>query len=213
MIGTTNDIMYGNDLIGEVIPGKMLNEVPQVVIKRNPCSMIGIWNVRTLLQTGKRENLKIEMKRLKIDILGISEMKWKGQGDFISGDYRVIYSDGNNERNGVGIILNTKWAQCVRNHIAYDDRLIMIKLKSVPNDIAIIQVYMPITQTSDDEVEEINEKVEEFINLTNGKENLITMDDWMVIVGENAHGKEVGKYGLRIRNERGDRILYKTYSL
>jgi len=37
---------------------------------------IGTWNVRTLLQIGKLENLKVEIKRLKIDILGISEMRW-----------------------------------------------------------------------------------------------------------------------------------------
>lgn len=90
--------------------------------------MIETWNVRTLLQTGKLENLKIEMKLFKIDILRISEMRWNGQGDFISGDYRVIYSGGDNGRNGVGIILNKKWAQCVRSYITYDDRLIMIKL-------------------------------------------------------------------------------------
>lgn len=48
---------------------------------------------------------------------------------FISGDYRVIYSSGDNGRNGVGIILNKKWAQCVRSYITYDERLIMIKLK------------------------------------------------------------------------------------
>lgn len=57
--------MYGNNLIGEVIPGRRLNKVPQVVIKQNPCS-IGIYYVRIFLQTGKLENLKIEMKRLKI---------------------------------------------------------------------------------------------------------------------------------------------------
>lgn len=69
--------MYGNDLIGEVIPGWRPKKVPQVT-KRNSRSMIGIWNVRTLMQTGKLENLKIEIKRLKIDVLGISEMRWNG---------------------------------------------------------------------------------------------------------------------------------------
>lgn len=44
----------------------------------------------------------------------------------------------------------------------------MIKLKSFPNNIDIIQVYMPTTQASDNEVEEIYEKIKELINLTNG---------------------------------------------
>ncbi|XP_025425709.1 craniofacial development protein 2-like [Sipha flava] len=83
----------------------------------------------------------------------------------------------------------------------------MIKLKSVPNDIAIIQAYMPITQANDGEVEEIYEKIEELISLTNSKENLIIMGDWNAIVGENIDGREVGKYGLGTRNERGDRLV------
>jgi len=207
MTSTINDNMFGNDLIGEVIPGRRPHKLPQVDTKQNPCSMLGTWNVRTLLQTGKLENLKIEMKRLKIDILGISEMRWNGQGDFISGDYRVIYSGGDNGRNGVGIILNKKWAQCVRSYITYDDRLIMIKLKSAPKDIAIIQAYIPTTQANDEEVEEIYEKIEELISLTNSKENLIIMGDWNAIVGESTDSREVGKYGLGTRNERGDRLV------
>lgn len=41
----------------------------------NNIKRIGTWNVRTLLQIGKLENLKMKMKRLQIDILGISEIR------------------------------------------------------------------------------------------------------------------------------------------
>ena len=50
------------------------------------------WNVRLLGVCGKLENIKIEMKRLNIDILGMSEIKWKDEGDFWNDNYRVIYS-------------------------------------------------------------------------------------------------------------------------
>lgn len=66
------------------------------------------------------------MERLKIEILGISDMRWNGQDDFITGNYRVIYSGGDNGRNGVGIIIDTKWAKCVKSYIAFDDRLKII---------------------------------------------------------------------------------------
>jgi len=36
---------------------------------------ITTWNYRTMLQCGKLENLKIEMARMKIDILGLSKMR------------------------------------------------------------------------------------------------------------------------------------------
>lgn len=42
---------------------------------------IATWNVRTLLQCGKNDNLKIEMARMKIDILGVSEVRWPEAGD------------------------------------------------------------------------------------------------------------------------------------
>lgn len=100
-------------------------------------------------------------------------MRWNGQGDFISDDYRVIYSGADTGRNGVGIILSTKWAKCVNSYIAYDDRIIMIKLKGIPNDILILQVYIPTTQAREEEVEDIYEKIKELIKLTNGKENII----------------------------------------
>ena len=49
---------------------------------------IGIWNVRSTNQ-GKLEVIKQEMARVNISILGISELKWIGMGEFNS-DYRYI---------------------------------------------------------------------------------------------------------------------------
>jgi hypothetical protein len=53
---------------------------------------IGTWNVRTLNREGKLENLKKEMQKNVVSILDVSEMRWKGQGEIRSGDYRVYYS-------------------------------------------------------------------------------------------------------------------------
>ena len=53
---------------------------------------IGTWNVRSINQ-GKLEVVKQEIERVNIDILGISELKWTGMGEFNSDD-RYIYSCG-----------------------------------------------------------------------------------------------------------------------
>ena len=50
---------------------------------------IGTWSVRSMNQ-GKLEVVKQEMARVNIDILGISEVKWTGMGEFNS-DNRYIY--------------------------------------------------------------------------------------------------------------------------
>jgi len=51
---------------------------------------IGTWNVRSVNQ-GKLEVVKQEMARVNTDILGISELKWTGMGEFNSDDH-YIYS-------------------------------------------------------------------------------------------------------------------------
>ena len=51
---------------------------------------IGTWNVRFMNQ-GKLEGVKQEMARVNVDILGISELKWTGMGEFNSDDHYIYY--------------------------------------------------------------------------------------------------------------------------
>src|ERR1700733_4627280 len=55
---------------------------------------IGTWNVRTLRRPGKLAGVIGEMRKAKLNILGLSEVRWKETGDFISDGFRVIYSGG-----------------------------------------------------------------------------------------------------------------------
>ena len=65
---------------------------------------IGTWNVRSMNQ-GKSEFVKQEMARVNVDILGISELKWTGMGEFNSDDHYIYYCGQEYlRRNGVAII-------------------------------------------------------------------------------------------------------------
>ena len=55
---------------------------------------VGAWNARTLLQAGKVENLKEEMRRNKVDVMGKSEMRWVQSGELMSDEFRMFYSSG-----------------------------------------------------------------------------------------------------------------------
>ena len=69
---------------------------------------IGTWNVRSMNQ-GKLEVLKQEMARVNIDILGISELKWTGMGEFNSDDHYIYYCGHESfRRNGVAIMVNKR---------------------------------------------------------------------------------------------------------
>ena len=69
---------------------------------------IGTWNVRSMNQ-GKLEVVKQEMTRVNIDILGISELRWTGMGEFNSDDHYIHYCVQESlRRNGVAIIVNKR---------------------------------------------------------------------------------------------------------
>ena len=77
---------------------------------------IGTWNVRSTNQ-GKLEVVKQEMARVNIDILGISELKWTGMGEFNSDDHYIYYCGQESlRRNGVAIMVNNR----VRNAVYLD---------------------------------------------------------------------------------------------
>ena len=69
---------------------------------------IGTWNVRSMNQ-GKLGMFKQEMPRVNVDILGISEIKWTGMGEFNSDDHYIYYCGQESlRRNGVAITVNKR---------------------------------------------------------------------------------------------------------
>ena len=69
---------------------------------------IGTWNVRSINQ-GKLEEVKQEMARVNIDILGISELKWTGMGERNSEELYIYYcAQESIRRNGVAIMVNKR---------------------------------------------------------------------------------------------------------
>ena len=152
----------------------------------------------------------MEMKRLKLDILGISEMRWHGTGDFWTGDYRVIYSgteEGLTGRKGVGVIMERSVGTRVVGYVQHSDRILLVKINTKPNNTVIIQTYMPTTNDNDEEIERIYEELNDMIDGTLAEDNVIVIGDMNATVGEGAEGATVGKYGLGKRNERGTRLI------
>ena len=69
---------------------------------------IGTWNVRSMNQ-GKLQVVKQEMARVNVDILGISELKWPGMGEFNSDDHYIYYYGQESlRRNGVALLVHKR---------------------------------------------------------------------------------------------------------
>ena len=58
------------------------------------------------MNQGKLEVIKQEMARVNTDMLGISELKWTGMGEFNSDDHYIYCGKESLRRNGVALIVN-----------------------------------------------------------------------------------------------------------
>ena len=109
---------------------------------------IGTWNVRSMNQ-GKLEAVKQEMARVNVDILGISELKWTGMGEFNSDDHYIYYYGQESlRRNGVAINVNKRVLNAVLGCNLKNDRMISVHLQGKPFNIIVIQAYAPTSNTS-----------------------------------------------------------------
>ena len=102
---------------------------------------IGTWNVRSMNQ-GKLEVIKQEVARVNVIILGISELKWTGMGEFNSDDHYIYFCGQESlRRNGVTIIVNKRVQNTVLGCNLKNDRMISVRFQGKSFNITVIQVY------------------------------------------------------------------------
>ena len=97
--------------------------------------------------------VKEEMARVNIDILGISQLKWTGMGEFNSDDHYIYYCGQESlRRNGVALMVN-KSPKCNLGCNLKNDRMISIHFQGKSFNITVIQVYAPTSNAEEAEVE------------------------------------------------------------
>ena len=81
------------------------------------------------MNQGKLEVVKQEMARVNVDILGISELKWTGMGEFNSDDHYIYYCGQESlRRDGVAIMVNKRDQNAVLGCNLKNDRMISVRL-------------------------------------------------------------------------------------
>ena len=122
----------------------------------------GIWNVKTMNQS-KLEMVKQEMARVNTDILGISEIKWTGMGEFNSDDHYIYYCGQESQgRNEVDLIINKTGWNVLLGYNLKNDRIISAHFPGKPFNIIVTQVYAPTTDAEEAEVDQFYVDPEDF---------------------------------------------------
>ena len=130
------------------------------------------------MNQGKLEVVKQERARLNVDILGISELKWTGMGEFNSDDHFIYYCGQESlRRNVVAIIVNKRVRNAVLGCNLKNDRMIFVHFQGKPFNITVIQVYAPTSNAEEAEVEWFYEDVQDLLELTPKKDILFIIGD------------------------------------
>ena len=116
-------------------------------------NIIRSWNVSSMNQ-GKLEVVKQEMVRVNINILGISELRWTGMGEFNSDDRYIYYCGQESLKiNGIAIIVNKRVRNAVLGCNLINNRMISLRFQGKPFNVSVIQVYAPTSNAEEAEVE------------------------------------------------------------
>ena len=130
------------------------------------------------MNQGKLEVVKQEMARVNVDILGISELKWTGIGEFNSDDHYIYYCGQESlRRNGVAIMVNKRLRNAVLGCNLKNNRMISVCFQGKPFNIRVIQVYAPITNAKTPEFEQFCEDLQDLLELTPPKGVLFIIED------------------------------------
>ena len=151
--------------------------------------------------------VKQEMARVNIDILGISELKWTGMGEFNLDDHYIYYCGQESlRRNGVTIIVNKRVQNAVLGCNLKNDRIISARFQGKPFSITVIPVCVPTNNAEEAEVKRFYSDLKELLEVTPQKDVLFIIGDWNAKVGSQELPGITGKFGLGVQKKAGQRL-------
>ena len=119
------------------------------------------------MNQGKLQVVKQEMARVNINILGTSELRWTGMGEFNSDAHYIYYCGLESLRkSGVTLIVNKRVRNAVLGCNLKNERMISVHFQGKPFNITVIQVYAPTTNAKEAEVEQFYEDLQDLLELT-----------------------------------------------
>lgn len=171
---------------------------------------LGTYNIRTMKADSRLQELLIELEYIKWDIIGLCEIRRKGE-DLIKLDSgHLLYTNGTDDGKfgGVGFLINRKLKDSVVKVESTSDRVAQCILQlNKRYKLQIIQAYAPTISHNDDEVEGFYEDI---AGLQDREKCYfkILMGDFNARIGKTREGeRSTGPFGSGVRDDRGDGLV------
>jgi exonuclease III len=169
---------------------------------------IGFWNVRTLRESSKLKQVIKEMNNYKMDILGLSEVRWPEFGEMQTKEgITFLYSgqtgDNAEHREGVVLLLNKVAKKSLVEWQPISQRVMTVSFKTKIQNVTIIQCYAPTENAENERKEHFYYILKETVRKIWKKNVIIIMGDLNTKIGSNNVGPEqvMGVQGVGEMNE------------
>lgn len=96
----------------------------------------------------------LETEWLRLDILGLNEVKWTGRKKIEKDKYNFTYSNVETHEPEVHVLIGKKLSKLISDVSSVSDGVVSVKINLQQRVLTIIQVYAPKIETNDEEIEE-----------------------------------------------------------
>ncbi|KAL1379832.1 hypothetical protein pipiens_003712 [Culex pipiens pipiens] len=175
---------------------------------------IGTWNVLTLAQAGKLETLGREAVRLKLEILGLSEVRWPDSAEHKMPTGQVLLYSGLRSENaqranrvrGVGFLLSPNARSALITWKPINERIIVARFRTRVRNLTFVQVYAPTDAADLQEKEEFYSQLSGVVNEIPKGDIRIYAGDFNAKIGSDNTDLEriMGPHGLGEMSENGE---------
>ena len=173
---------------------------------------IGCWNIRTMYTAGKTAQVDMEMERYKIDILGLSEVRWPSSGRTRLQSGKVVLHSGRADGShleGVALMLSAKATNALIKWEPINERIILARFFSKYIKTTVILVYAPTNEASEETKTVYMEQLQAVIETVPKHDMLLVIGDFNAKVGADNAGYErvMGREGTGVMNDNGERLV------
>ena len=152
------------------------------------------------------------MDSYRWNFLGLCEMRWKNFGETTTEEGHKVFFSGKEDKHehGFGFLVHKDIVNTVMRCGPVSSRHITIRLRAVPFNITVVQVYASTSDCDDSEIEEFYGQLQNVTDQTPKKDILVMQGGWNAKVGKDACGNWLGICGPFCNddtNERGLRLL------
>ena len=169
---------------------------------------VGAWNVRSMKN---KEEIGEEMKKYRLDILGVSETHLRGSRQRAVGSMVMVYSGfvEGRAKGGVAILISEQLSSCLKEWKCENERLMKVRMRIDGKWVTLIQAYTPTEDSEEGLKDSFYDSLEEMIARTPKNDQLVLMGDLNTGVGRDgeAWGGVIGRHGEETKNRNGQRLL------